>query len=139
MARPFERGAEGARSQRAVTVIHVARPCEGIKSVAFADLAATAVTKDVETSIANIAPDTIGKLLFTSGLDRDAQGGHQHATDDVRQCRDDDAGSAARSERAGRRRISTGCRGNHTMGGNALFNPGADRRRHALYRTMAGR
>src|SRR4030088_2592886 len=58
-----------------VTVIHVARPCEGIKSVAFADLAATAVTKDVETSIANIAPDTIGKLLFTSGSTGMPEGG----------------------------------------------------------------
>src|SRR5258708_8983135 len=50
-----------------VTVIHVARPCEGIESVAFADLAAAAVTKDVEDSIAQITPDTVGKLLFTSG------------------------------------------------------------------------
>src|SRR6202000_1194552 len=37
-----------------VTVIHVARPCEGINSVAYADLAATAVTKAVEASIAKI-------------------------------------------------------------------------------------
>ncbi len=50
-----------------VTVVHVARPCAGIKSVSFADLAATPVTDDVETSIAKITPDTVGKLLFTSG------------------------------------------------------------------------
>src|SRR5438094_1625648 len=50
-----------------VTVVHVLRPCEGIKSVSFADLAATPVTKAVEESIAKIAPDTVGKLLFTSG------------------------------------------------------------------------
>ncbi|MDO9062813.1 MAG: AMP-binding protein, partial [Bradyrhizobium sp.] len=50
-----------------VTVIHVARPCEGIESTAFADLAATPVTPDVERSIAAITPDTVGKLLFTSG------------------------------------------------------------------------
>jgi feruloyl-CoA synthase len=50
-----------------VTVVHVARPCDGIKSVAFADLAATPVTKAVEESIAKITPDTVGKLLFTSG------------------------------------------------------------------------
>jgi feruloyl-CoA synthase len=31
-----------------VTVVHVARPCEGIDSIAFADLAATRVTADVE-------------------------------------------------------------------------------------------
>ncbi|MDP1867397.1 MAG: AMP-binding protein [Bradyrhizobium sp.] len=50
-----------------VTVIHVARPCPGIESIAFADLAATPVTRDVERSIAAITPDTVGKLLFTSG------------------------------------------------------------------------
>jgi feruloyl-CoA synthase len=50
-----------------VTVVHVARPCDGIKSVSFADLAATPVTKAVEESIAKITPDTVGKLLFTSG------------------------------------------------------------------------
>src|SRR6201999_503669 len=37
-----------------VTVVHVARPCQGIKSIAFADLAATPVTKEVEDSIAQI-------------------------------------------------------------------------------------
>ena len=50
-----------------VTVVHVLRPCEGIRSVSFADLAATSVTKAVEESIAKITPKTVGKLLFTSG------------------------------------------------------------------------
>jgi len=50
-----------------VTVVHVARPCDGIKSVSYADLAATPATKAVEESIAKITPDTVGKLLFTSG------------------------------------------------------------------------
>ena len=50
-----------------VTVIHVARPCKGIESIAFADLAAMPVTQAVEESIAKITPDTVGKLLFTSG------------------------------------------------------------------------
>ena len=50
-----------------VTVVHVARPCDGINSVSFADLAATPVTSAVEESIAAITPDTVGKLLFTSG------------------------------------------------------------------------
>src|SRR5882762_4762501 len=56
----------GALDPGGVTVIHVERPCDGIKSIAFADLAATPVTKDVEESIAKILPDTVGKLLFTS-------------------------------------------------------------------------
>jgi feruloyl-CoA synthase len=50
-----------------VTVVHVARRCDGIKSVSYADLAATPVTSAVEQSIAMITPDTVGKLLFTSG------------------------------------------------------------------------
>ncbi|MET4279607.1 MULTISPECIES: AMP-binding protein [unclassified Bradyrhizobium] len=50
-----------------VTVVHVLRPCGGIASVSFAELAATAVTADVESSIAKITPETVGKLLFTSG------------------------------------------------------------------------
>ncbi|MCK1755356.1 AMP-binding protein [Bradyrhizobium sp. 137] len=50
-----------------VTVVHVARPCDGIKSVGFAELAATPVTAEVEASVAQITPQTIGKLLFTSG------------------------------------------------------------------------
>lgn len=50
-----------------VTVVHVARPCDGIKSVSFAELAATPVTADVDASIAQITPQTVGKLLFTSG------------------------------------------------------------------------
>jgi feruloyl-CoA synthase len=52
---------------KGVTVVHVLRPCESIKSVAYADLAATPVTGAVEESIAKITPDTVGKLLFTSG------------------------------------------------------------------------
>src|SRR3954454_24340214 len=50
-----------------VTVVHVTRPCDGIASIALADLAATQGTRDVADSIAQITPDTVGKLLFTSG------------------------------------------------------------------------
>ncbi|MDB5620900.1 AMP-binding protein [Tardiphaga sp.] len=50
-----------------IRVIHVARPPEGIASVSFVEMAATQVTPAVEQSIAQITPDTIGKLLFTSG------------------------------------------------------------------------
>src|SRR6202000_945515 len=37
-----------------VIVVHVTRPCEGIESIAFAELAATKVTQAVEASIAQI-------------------------------------------------------------------------------------
>ncbi len=52
---------------KGVTVVHVLRPCGGIASIAFADLAATPVTGEVTQSISAITPDTVGKLLFTSG------------------------------------------------------------------------
>lgn len=50
-----------------VTVVHVARPCDGVESVSFAELAATPVTPDVDASIAKVTLATVGKLLFTSG------------------------------------------------------------------------
>src|SRR5437879_1145031 len=44
-----------------VTVIHVARPCEGITTIAFAELAATPVTTEVEASIANSTRAILGE------------------------------------------------------------------------------
>src|SRR3954451_12883186 len=105
-----------------VTVIHVARPCEGIESIAFADLAATLVTKDVEESIAKITPDTVGKLLFTSGSTGmpkaviNTQGmmcANAAMMMQVRP-RDPDAPQSTYLD---------WMPWNHTMGGNALFNP----------------
>jgi feruloyl-CoA synthase len=105
-----------------VAVIHVARPCEGIKSIAFADFAATPVTKDVEESIAKITPDTVGKLLFTSGSTgmpkavintQEMMCANATMMMQVRP-RDPDAPSATYLD---------WMPWNHTMGGNALFNP----------------
>ena len=50
-----------------IRVVHVDRAPANITSVSYADLAATPVTPAVEASIAQITPDTVGKLLFTSG------------------------------------------------------------------------
>jgi feruloyl-CoA synthase len=50
-----------------VAVIHVERPPPGCKSLAFVELANTPVTSAVAESVAAIGPDTVGKLLFTSG------------------------------------------------------------------------
>ena len=106
-----------------VTVVHVARPCEGIESVSFADLAATPVTEDVEESIAKITPDTVGKLLFTSGSTGMPKAVINTPGDDVRQRGDDDAG-AARAIRTRRSRpISTGCRGTTPWAATRCFNP----------------
>jgi feruloyl-CoA synthase len=105
-----------------VTVIHVARPCEGIKSVAFADLVATPLTKDVAESIANIAPDTIGKLLFTSGST-----GMPKAVINTQAMMCANAAmmmqSRPRDPHAPQATYLDWMPWNHTMGGNALFNP----------------
>jgi feruloyl-CoA synthase len=105
-----------------VTVIHVARPCEGIKNIAFADLAATRVTQDVEQSIEAITPDTVGKLLFTSGST-----GMPKAVINTQEMM---CANAAMMMQV-RPRNPNGPQAtyldwmpwNHTMGGNALFNP----------------
>jgi feruloyl-CoA synthase len=105
-----------------VTVVHVLRPCDGIKSIGFADLAATPVTGDVEASIAEITPDTVGKLLFTSGST-----GMPKAVINTQRMM---CANAAMMMQV-RPRDADGPHStyldwmpwNHTMGGNALFNP----------------
>ena len=105
-----------------VTVIHVVRPCEGIESIAFADLAATPATSDVGGSVARITPDTVGKLLFTSGST-----GMPKAVINTQEMM---CANAAMMMQV-RPRDPDGPQAtyldwmpwNHTMGGNALFNP----------------
>jgi feruloyl-CoA synthase len=105
-----------------VTVVHVARPAEGIKSVAYADLAATPVTSEVAQSIAKITPDTVGKLLFTSGST-----GMPKAVINTQRMMCANAAMMMQT----RPRKADGplptyldwMPWNHTMGGNALFNP----------------
>jgi feruloyl-CoA synthase len=105
-----------------VTVVHVLRPCEGIKSVSFADLAATPVTRAVDESIAKIMPDTVGKLLFTSGST-----GMPKAVINTQEMM---CANAAMMTQVRPRDpdgpVSTvldWMPWNHTMGGNAAFNP----------------
>src|ERR1700760_4546207 len=105
-----------------VTVVHVLRPCASIKSIAFADLAATPITKDVDESIAKITPDTIGKLLFTSGstsmpkavINTQAMMCANAAM--MMQVRPRDANGPVST-------VLDWMPWNHTMGGNAAFNP----------------
>jgi feruloyl-CoA synthase len=105
-----------------VTVVHVARPCDGLKSLAFADLAATPVTSEVADSIANITPDTVGKLLFTSGST-----GMPKAVINTQamMCANAAMMMQARPRRpnAPQSTFLDWMPWNHTMGGNALFNP----------------
>jgi feruloyl-CoA synthase len=105
-----------------VTVIHVARPCDGIESIGFADLADTPVTNDVADSIAQISPDTVGKLLFTSGST-----GMPKAVINTQEMM---CANAAMMMQVRPRKADGPVATyldwmpwNHTMGGNALFNP----------------
>jgi feruloyl-CoA synthase len=105
-----------------VTVVHVTRPVDGIASVAFADLAATPVTRDVEESTAKITPDTVGKLLFTSGST-----GMPKAVINTQRMMCANAAMMMqvrpRDPYAPQATYLDWMPWNHTMGGNALFNP----------------
>ena len=50
-----------------VEVVHVDAPAENIASTAFADLLARTPTAAVEAAYAKVGPDTVAKILFTSG------------------------------------------------------------------------
>jgi len=112
----------GALDLTGITVIHVDGPAEGIPSLAYAELAATKVTDAVAESIAKITPDTIGKLLFTSGST-----GMPKAVINTQRMM---CANAAMMMQV-RPRDPNGplpvfldwMPWNHTMGGNALFNP----------------
>ena len=105
-----------------VTVIHVTRPCDGITSLASSDLAATPVTSEVEQSIAAVTPDTVGKLLFTSGST-----GMPKAVINTQAMMCANAAMMMqvrpRDPNAPQATYLDWMPWNHTMGGNALFNP----------------
>jgi feruloyl-CoA synthase len=63
---PFAK-ALGALDLRGVTLVHVQRPCPGSDSQAFDDLAATRPSAAVDAAVGALTPDSVGKLLFTSG------------------------------------------------------------------------
>ncbi len=105
-----------------VTVVHVLRPCEGINSVSFADLASTPVTNEVEELVAKITPDTVGKLLFTSGST-----GMPKAVINTQEmmCANAAMMMQVRPRTAGSipPTVLDWMPWNHTMGGNAAFHP----------------
>ncbi len=117
----FEK-ALGALDLKDVIVVHVARPCASVKSIAFADLAATPITREVEDSIANVTPDTVGKLLFTSGST-----GMPKAVINTQRMMCANAAMMMqvrpRDPNASQATYLDWMPWNHTMGGNALFNP----------------
>jgi feruloyl-CoA synthase len=105
-----------------VAIVHVTRSAAGIKSIAFAELMATPVTKDVEDSIAKITPDIAGKLLFTSGST-----GMPKAVINTQAMMCANAAMMMqvrpRDPHAADPTFLDWMPWNHTMGGNALFNP----------------
>ncbi len=105
-----------------VMVVHVARGCDRIKSIGFADLAATPITQEVEQSVAKITPDTVGKLLFTSGST-----GMPKAVINTQRMMCANAAMMMqvrpRAPDAPRPIVLDWMPWNHTMGGNAAFHP----------------
>lgn len=105
-----------------VTVVHVDRAPEGIPSIAWADLVRTPVTPAVQASVDAITPDTVGKLLFTSGST-----GMPKAVINTQRMMCANAmmmmQSRPRKETDPRPLVLDWMPWNHTMGGNALFHP----------------
>jgi feruloyl-CoA synthase len=118
---PFDR-ALAALDLSGVTVVHVERAPTGLASIPWASLVGTRPTDAVLARLATIGPDTVGKLLFTSGST-----GMPKAVPNTQrmmcanlvmylQCRPRDPSDPPPQ-------LLDWLPWNHTMGGNALFNP----------------
>jgi feruloyl-CoA synthase len=105
-----------------VTVVHVQRPPTVCASIAFSELAATPVTAAVDASLASITPNTVGKLLFTSGST-----GTPKAVINTQQMMCANAAMMMQTRPRDKAHSESvfldWMPWNHTMGGNALFNP----------------
>jgi feruloyl-CoA synthase len=104
-----------------VTLLHVQCAPDGLPSTAFADWLATPVTPQVQAAVDAITPDSVGKLLFTSGST-----GMPKAVINTQKMM---CANVAMTQQ-GRARfpgdplpvVLDWMPWNHTMGGNALFN-----------------
>ncbi len=121
---PMFQKALDALDLRGITVVHVERAPqlpEGCgPSLAFDALARTPVTPAVAASVAAITPDTIGKLLFTSG----STGMPKAVINTQRMmCANLAQSTQVRRHTAEHHPVYLDWMPwNHTMGGNALFN-----------------
>ena len=103
-----------------VAVVHVERPAPGVDSLAYADLEKTPVTGAVAESIAAITPQTIGKLLFTSGstgMPKAVINTQQMMTANVAMGQQ----ACPRDPSETKRTVLDWLPWNHTMGGNSTF------------------
>lgn len=103
-----------------VTIVHVERPAPGVDSIAYAELERTPVTDAVAQSIAAITPDTIGKLLFTSGstgMPKAVINTQKMMTANVAMGQQ----ACPRDPAENTRTVLDWLPWNHTMGGNATF------------------
>lgn len=103
-----------------VTVVHVERPAPGVDSIAYADWENTPVTDAVAQSVAAITPQTIGKLLFTSGstgMPKAVINTQEMMTANVAMGQQ----ACPRDPAETRRTVLDWLPWNHTMGGNSTF------------------
>ena len=103
-----------------IPVVYVDRAPAGVDAIAFESLARTPATAAVAASIARITPDTVGKLLFTSGstgMPKAVINTQRMMCANVAQAR-----QARNSASDQPMVVLDWMPWNHTMGGNALFN-----------------
>ncbi len=103
---------------RDVPIIHVDEPSDKVASIAYAGLVKRDASPDVEGSLREITPDSIGKFLLTSGstgLPKAVVNTHRMMCANVamsQQCRIRRPGQV----------VLDWLPWNHTMGGNMMFN-----------------
>ena len=118
---PFDR-ALASLDLRGVQVVHVERPPTHVPGVSWDELVATRPTDAVAAHLSGVGPDTVGKLLFTSGST-----GMPKAVPNTQrmmcanlamylQCRPRDPSEPPPQ-------LLDWLPWNHTMGGNAVFHP----------------
>ncbi|MFN9776069.1 MAG: AMP-binding protein [Burkholderiales bacterium] len=118
---PFDR-ALASLDLRGVWVVHVERPPTDVPSVSWAELVATVATGAVAERLATVGPDTVGKLLFTSGstgMPKAVPNTQRMMCSNMTmylQCRPRDPSDPPPQ-------LLDWLPWNHTMGGNALFHP----------------